>query len=122
MYIYDEVELLEFFGVEPIVTEDFGRDLSYEYTDGTHRLVFGFNADTSDCSVQVFLKANNAPILSFVYLSSPGVRVIKEKEVACLEVGAPNSTTGATNEWFVPSEGLRIHLEPSILVENIRRA
>lgn len=122
MYIYDEVELLEFFGVEPIVTEEFGRNLSYEYTDGIHRLVFGFNADTSDCSVQVFLKANNALLLSFVYLGSPGARVKKEKKVACLEVGAPDSAPGASSEWFVPSEGLRIHLEPTILVENIQHA
>jgi hypothetical protein len=48
MHVYDERELLEFFGVEPAVSDEFGLDRSYEFNNHTHKLVFGFNADTSD--------------------------------------------------------------------------
>lgn len=121
MYIYNEEELLEFFGSEPLVSDEFGHDISYAFDDGTHRLVFGFNVDTSDCSVQVFKKDNPDPLLSFVYLDSPGVKVVSAKSAPYLEVGAPNSAPGSTKEWFVPSEGLRIKLKPNLLVESFRR-
>lgn len=104
------------------MSNEFGLERSYRFSDGTNEVVFGFNQDTSDCAVQVFAAARSKPLMSLVYLNSPGAKVVATLDGAYLEVGAPNSAPDCTNDWFVPSQGLRLHLRPIIFLESFGHA
>jgi hypothetical protein len=118
MFIHDELHLLQFFGKPPTVDEEWGPSLSFEHEAHGHRAVFGFNVATSDCSVQVWFNGLQSPLVSIVYLDSPGARIVQTKTVPYLEIGAPGSAPGSTSEWLVPSHGIRLWVTPSIKLES----
>jgi hypothetical protein len=117
MIVCDSRDLLEFFGCEPRVSNEYGAEASYSYTDSRHELEFGYNADTSDCSIVVTPLGADRPVVSFVYLNCPGARIVNDKRGECLEVAAPGAASGASLETFLPTRGLRIWLRPAITVE-----
>ena len=78
MFIYDELDLLQFFGRPPTTGEGWGPNLLFEHEAHVHRVAFGFNIATSDCSVQVFFNGLQSPLVSIVYLDSPGARIVHE--------------------------------------------
>lgn len=120
-FIHDEIELLAFFGVEPVVTTEFGPDYSYRAKVDDYILTFGFNVVTSDCSFQLVAKDSAKPLISICYLNSPGARVVSTRDDEYLEIGGPESAPGCTLDWFVPSSGMRIHLVPNLRFENFIR-
>ncbi len=113
-FVWDEVAILEFFGVLPEESDEFGRDLVFDVGEPQVRLKFGVNVDTGDCSVVV--ETSGLRVFEAVYLASPGAQVVNDKRGHFLEIGAPGSVEASYDGGKPFVSGLRITLEPHIHV------
>jgi hypothetical protein len=117
MFSWDQTAFIEVLGVLPAVTTEFGADYSFVVERSGLRLTVGINEDLGDCSVLLHCSGQDAPVFRVVYLGSPGARTVRDKRGHFIELGAPGAFSGRYDDSQPLKHGVRIRLEPDLLVE-----
>lgn len=70
-----------------------------------------------DVQLELFVTPFDGPVMRYSMLSCPGVRAGSEKRGQFLEFAATNTFTGRYNGYSVIPYGLRVWVEPHVLLE-----
>lgn len=113
---WDPFDLIAVLGVLPSVGES-GTSHRYVIEQGTVRLKLTIWQYDSDVEIQVSEASLPNPIIIYTMLGCPGIRVVDDKRGKFLEFAASNTFTGRYDGYSVIPSGLRLWVEPQILLE-----
>ena len=113
---WDPFDLISVLGVFPSLDE-FETSHCYVIEQGTVRLKLTIWQYDSDVEIQVSEASLPNPIIKYTMLGCPGIRVVDDKRGKFLEFAASNTFTGRYDGYSVIPYGLRLWVEPQILLE-----
>ena len=113
---WEPVDLLSTIGVEPAV-EEHGVSHQYHLTKGPVRLQLTIWQYDSDIEILLFTAPLPLPVIKYTMLGCPGIRVVQGKRGSFLEFAAANTFTGRYDGYSVIPYGLRLWIEPQIMLE-----
>ena len=114
--VWEPVDLLSMLGVAPAVGE---HETSHQYVveQGPARLQLTIWQYDSDVEVLLSVAPLPDPVLRYSMLGCPGIRAINDKRGNFLEFAAANTFTGRYDGYSVVPYGLRLWIEPQIVLE-----
>jgi len=114
--VWDPVDFLFVLGVTPEVGE---YDTSHKYliSQPPLRLEITLWQYDGDIQLELFVAPFDDPVVRYSMLSCPGVRAVSDKRGQFLEFAATNTFTGRYDGYSVIPYGLRIWVEPHVLLE-----
>jgi len=113
---WDPFDLIAVLGVFPSEGES-GTSHRYVIEQGTVRLKLTIWKYESDVEIHVSEASLPNPIIKYTMLGCPGIRVVDDKRGKFLEFAASNTFTGRYDGYSVIPYGLRLWVEPQILLE-----
>lgn len=113
---WNPFDLIAVLGVFPSLDE-FETSHRYVIEQGTVRLKLTIWQYDSDVEIQVSEASLPNPIIKYTMLGCPGIRVVDDKRGKFLEFAASNTFTGRYDGYSVIPYGLRLWVEPQILLE-----
>lgn len=113
---WDPFDLIAVLGVFPSEGES-GTSHRYVIEQGTVRLKLTIWQYESDVEIHVSEASLPNPIIKYTMLGCPGIRVVDDKRGKFLEFAASNTFTGRYDGYSVIPYGLRLWVEPQILLE-----
>jgi hypothetical protein len=116
MNLWNQYELIEFFGVLPEEDEDHTYLCFSVEKDGI-RLEVSFFHYTFDVYIQIYRKGVDDPVFKSSIENSLGMKYMKHANGwECLEIAAPYRNESMEEEWIIPI-GARLKVSPHISVE-----
>jgi len=114
--VWEPVDLLSTLGVAPVVGED---ETSHQYilVQGQLRLQLTIRQYDSDAEILLSVASLPEPVVKYSMLGCPGIRVVNDKRGTFLEFAASNTFTGRYDGYSVIPYGLRLWVEPQIILE-----
>ncbi|MGY2339011.1 hypothetical protein ACW9HW_07160 [Pseudomonas sp. SDO5532_S415] len=113
---WDPFDLIAVLGVFPSEGES-GTSHRYVIEQGTVRLKLTIWQYESDVEIHVSEASLPNPIIKYTMLGCPGIRVVDDKRGKFLEFAASNTFPGRYDGYSVIPYGLRLWVEPQILLE-----
>lgn len=114
--VWEPVDLLDVLGVAPVVGEH-GTSHQYVLEQGPVRLQITVWQYDSDIEILLSAPPLLKPVVKYSMLDCPGIRAIRDKRGTFLEFAAANTFTGRYDGYSVMPYGLRLWVEPQIVLE-----